>query len=104
MVMHRMRPANAFMLLPICTSRSVASAMLQNTMPYSVQRTHRLRMSRQNGVSFCWTAAMRPRPAKMSGRMTERFFAHRNQSSPGMLTIHSGTVTSDTTHTHIDAR
>ena len=91
-------------MLPICTSRSVASAMLQNTMPYSTQRTQRLRMVRQNGVSFCSTAAMRPRPAKMSGRMTERFLAQRNQSSPGMLAIHSGMVTSDTTHTHIDVR
>ena len=104
MVTHRMKPASAFIMLPICMSRSVASAMLQNTMPYSTQRTQRLRMSRQNGVSFCCTAAMRPRPAKMSGRMTERFFAHRNQSSPGMLMIHSGMVTSDTTHTHIDVR
>ena len=61
-------------------------------------------MRRQNGVSLFSTAAMRPRPAKMSGRMTERFFAQRNQSSPGMLSTHSGMVTSETTHTHIEVR
>lgn len=40
----------------------------------------------------------------MSGRMTERFFAQRNQSSEGMFMIQKGTVASETTQNHMDVR